>query len=647
MPLFEAISNSLHAIEDTKRKDGLVRIRIVRDASQQTVSDGSGQWGVRPIVDFEVSDNGMGFTSENFTSFCTADSLAKLTRGGKGIGRLLWLKAFDTVEVDSTFFESGSWQRRAFRFVSDTQNAITNHELNSTSTAEHLTTVRLIGFKNPYRDHTRHRPDTIVERIIRHCRLSLLNPSCPTIVVRDDDAQADVDVGSQLKDGKVADLSTVKITVGAKDFDLRIWRVRASEVDCHRLHMCAHGREVSSTPLLKHVASLPAKLPPNNGSSEARVLAYLTGAYLDEHVNPERTGFDFETVHEGDMHDVSQEAILQTVGEEIEKLFQPLIARKRQDTLVRVRSFIESKRPVYRALLPTLDERLPRIDSDIDDDQLDSLLNEQVRKLEVSAEKEFDGLQDGPRMVAEDVYNALWDKIDTAAQVRLCQYVVKRKAVLEALKRVIAKRVNGESYGKEEEVHDLIFPMRRTSDAVPFERWNLWVIDEKLAFHSHLASDLRLDKLEVESQKRPDLLVFNRPAAFVEDDRTPYQSVVIVEFKRPMRENYKAGDLPHEQIQGYIEEIRAKKALTTNGRPISVTEGTRFYGYAICDLTPDLDAALKRQDFSKTPDESGYFKHWSHGNAYLEYISFEKLLRDAESRNLALFHRLGIISTTR
>lgn len=38
----------------------------------------------------------------------------------------------------------------------------------------------------------------------------------------------------------------------------------------------------------------------------------------------------------------------------------------------------------------------------------------------------------------------------------------------------------------------VICPMRYTSDEVSFEEMNLWIIDERLAYHNFLASDKQM-----------------------------------------------------------------------------------------------------------------------------------------------------------
>lgn len=78
----------------------------------------------------------------------------------------------------------------------------------------------------------------------------------------------------------------------------------------------------------------------------------------------------------------------------------------------------------------------------------------------------------------------------------------------------------------DEEGHDLIFPMRVSSDDIDPTQQNLWVVDEKLSYHYYLASDLpfnSMEPLEIDNNKRPDIMVLDNPlpdtpAAFVEGE---------------------------------------------------------------------------------------------------------------------------------
>ena len=44
--------------------------------------------------------------------------------------------------------------------------------------------------------------------------------------------------------------------------------------------------------------------------------------------------------------------------------------------------------------------------------------------------------------------------------------------------------------------YQLIFPMTKTSDDIDYLQHNLWIIDEKLAYHHYLASDMKIKKME-------------------------------------------------------------------------------------------------------------------------------------------------------
>ena len=59
--------------------------------------------------------------------------------------------------------------------------------------------------------------------------------------------------------------------------------------------------------------------------------------------------------------------------------------------------------------------------------------------------------------------------------------------------------------------------MRATSDAVPYEQQNLWIIDERLSYHCFLASDMPLDSVSVlasGSESRPDIMIFDWDTLF-------------------------------------------------------------------------------------------------------------------------------------
>ncbi len=103
MPVFEAVINSIHSIEEKGNIDqGQITLTIIREPQEELDIDGA---SCASILGFKVTDNGCGFNNVNFSSFQTLDSDHKIDKGCRGVGRLLWLKAFDQVNVSSVFLE--------------------------------------------------------------------------------------------------------------------------------------------------------------------------------------------------------------------------------------------------------------------------------------------------------------------------------------------------------------------------------------------------------------------------------------------------------------------------------------------------------------------------------------------------------------
>src|SRR5580704_3076312 len=95
LPLFEAVMNSFQAIKEAKLPSnipGQITIELVRNRQQLDLD-------VPPISGFRIIDNGIGLDDRNYDSFNTAFSPHKLARGGKGLGRFTWLKAFDHAKI--------------------------------------------------------------------------------------------------------------------------------------------------------------------------------------------------------------------------------------------------------------------------------------------------------------------------------------------------------------------------------------------------------------------------------------------------------------------------------------------------------------------------------------------------------------------
>ncbi|WP_254475348.1 hypothetical protein [Bartonella sp. B1098] len=111
-----------------------------------------------------------------------------------------------------------------------------------------------------------------------------------------------------------------------------------------------------------------------------------------------------------------------------------------------------------------------------------------------------------------------------------------------------------------------------------------------------------------------------------------------------MRDDAKSGTEkdPIDQVITYLKKIREGKVRTPKGRPINLEGEVPGYCYIICDLTPRIRDCCIRWDLTQSGDYMGYFGYHKGFKSYIEVISFDKLIADAEKRHQRFFEALGL-----
>jgi hypothetical protein len=129
-----------------------------------------------------------------------------------------------------------------------------------------------------------------------------------------------------------------------------------------------------------------------------------------------------------------------------------------------------------------------------------------------------------------------------------------------------------------------------------------------------------------------------------ESQKLPLASITVIEIKRPMRNDARGGEDrdPIEQALGYLNRIRKGQVTTANGRPIPNSEEVPGYCYVLCDLTSSIVERCEVFDLTISKDHMGYFGFHNKRKAYIEVISFDKLVNSAKERNRAFFDKLGL-----
>jgi hypothetical protein len=379
---------------------------------------------------------------------------------------------------------------------------------------------------------------------------------------------------------------------------------------------------------------------------------------LTQRVNPARTDFDFGPTEDAEVEQASlfaddevrraeiRDECIRYIQEDLAEVIRSINEVKEE----KIRAYVQTEAPQYKILLKYSDQFVDKISPSASKTDIDTALHRELYQREVKMKAE------GSRIIKEaeklDDYEGyherladFMEKYNELGVSALAQYVAHRKILLEFLERAISLDGGDGQYPLEKVVHQLVYPMRFTSEDIPHHEQNLWMIDERLTFHSFLASDKRLsslDRLSSASDKRPDLVIFDEKIVFTEGEH-PINSIITVEFKRPGRDDYTASDNPVMQSFKLIEDIRSG-VFKIKGRSIAVSnDRIPATAYSICDLTPTLKQALKDIDAYATPDNQGYYGFHRGYGVYYEVMDYNKLLSDAKKRNRVFFDKLNLI----
>ena len=654
-PLFEAVVNSIHSIDTILKHgkissmlDGVITIKILRSTQTTSFAD------VKPdIIGFEIIDNGIGFNTDNFISFQTLDTEFKIDLGCRGVGRLLWLKAFNKVTVKSIYEEKGNIFTRSFDF--NAENDIYNEEVNKTPNTKLETSIKLLDIHKNYSKYLRKTAGAISRDLLEHCLWYFIrNGGAPEIFI--DDSGDRISLQKEYDSLMINASDRTSFIIKTRTFEITHVKLKSSLQNKHSIIYSAADRVVKEDSLQGKIPGLFGYL--NDGAENFAYMCILTSDYLTEKVNPERVGFNISETVEGMFaeDEISFTEIRNNAMKIITEYLDQYLTDNKIIGIKRLTDFIDSKAPRYRPILGRLTDNDKIVDPSISDKDLDIKLHSHLMAFESQLLEEGHDLM-VPNEIEnkEDYSKRIDDYLSKASDLKrsdLANYVAHRKVILDLLRKAIKKGSDGK-YSKEDVLHKLIMPMQTVSNALKFEDSNLWLVDERLAFHNFLASDKTLTSIPItnsDSTKEPDLLglsVYDNPLLVNNGDNLPLASITVVEIKRPMRNDAKAGEEkdPIEQALGYLKRVRNGAVTTEAGRPIPNSEQIPGFCYVICDLTPTIKDRCALFNLKITSDKLGYFGYNDNYNAYIEVISFDRLLNMASERNKAFFDKLGLPST--
>ena len=647
-PLVEVIVNAIQAIESKGASDGEIEVITIRSVQKELDNK------IPAVSGFHIKDNGVGFDDDNRDSFDTLYSDYKLSQGGKGFGRFTCLKYFSDLKVESIFESKSGYKLRTFS-MGKGKDIIVNEKTKDSDSCETGTIVSLLNVKQ------KKFPDKKLSTIARVLVERLLpyfiddDYSCPKIILKEEGEGDRIVLNDFISNQLSAQIK--EIPLSARDFDLigndeseyqfyvRLFKFYSPKSQRSKVSLVAHRREVTDTAIHNFIPEFIEEFydksvdGTDNRERNYVVKAYVFGDYLDRHVSLERGGFEFHKdnelvfgVSQTDIEKVAAGIAREAIGEDITARQE----RKKE----RIHNYVEESAPWHRGSLADID--LSSMPYDPSPEEIESRLQKEKFKQEVNIKREVSKLLENSDIdnLKENVPNIV-SQISKTSRNDLVHYIALRKNVLDIFARSLQVDEDG-GYSSEGTVHDIIFPRKGDSEATLFEEHNLWIIDERLNFTNYVSSDNPLNK---GNGDRPDLVAYNKRVMF-RGDNEPSNPVTIFEFKKPQRDDFvnpSSKEDPVQQIVRYVNQVREGKFKTPEGRKILVSDNTPFYGYVVCDLTPKVEKWLDTEkEFKPMPDRLGWFQWRENINLYMEVISWDKVLKDADMRNKIFFHKLGI-----
>lgn len=472
----------------------------------------------------------------------------------------------------------------------------------------------------------------------------------PKIIVKDNEESISLD--DLYEEYMTASAVPDTVMIKGQRFDLIHIKSRPSSNKVHSISYIAASRFVKEESIEQKIPGLYGKL--NDGQNDFIYNCYISSDFLDERVRPERTGLDIVDNAEGLISDVeiSYKDIKEAVLNKTKEFLADYLDSNLKASKERIDEFVSKKAPRYRPIMSRIPEDQLHLDPNISDRDLDLTLHKYLYEIERQILEEGHSIMVPKEHEGTEEYSKRLQKYLSATEdikkSDLANYVSHRKVILDLLESSIQRDQNGK-YAREELLHELIMPLQKESNELRFDDMNLWLLDEKLAFHNYLASDKTLNSMSITDSKsttEPDFLalhVRDNPI-LVSENSLPLASIVVVEIKRPMRNNMKSGekDDPIEQALGYLNRIREGKVTTAQGRPIPNANKLPGFCYIVADLTETLIYRCKMSNLTPTHDGMGYFGFNKEFEVYIEVISFDKLVQSAKERNRAFFDKLGL-----
>ena len=628
-------ANSIQAIEQGKVSNGSIVVRIFW---QDEESLPGVKQAKRKIQNISITDNGIGFTSENIQSFKRLDSTYKSQMFGcLGIGRLLWLKVFEEVEISSVCEEGGKKLFRHFSFdVEKEVSPVCEEQI--ASNEDRKTTVMLKNIRTDFQTRQSVGLDDIAEAVVRQFLFQYVMGKMPKLEITDGEEHCDpAELFREISSTSKPREDQFEVCGHAFTFIQQRLQMKATRKLSSGVFLCAGDRVV-----MKQKTELDPRICDELGSAANPRFVYIglvKSKYLDQHVSPERKTIIFPTKKDACEDELPFEPVETQMVQKLNEFAQDYLRDEfellAKDSVQRLSVFVDTTAPEFKGFVNRMGNKL-FVQKTQNDRSVWDYVNKQFFEYERQTQPAIEKLitADWTNENPEEKIQEIQDKIEPIASRDLARFAARRKYYLDLFHKAMQKNDDGK-YHKEDAVHSLIFPMQRdTTEPDGMDQQNLWLIDERLTFSHFLASDKPFKSLPItdsESRERMDLMAMRLYA--VGDAGRPGE-LSIIEFKRPGRDDYSDDSNPIDQVLDYVDELRAGKLKTVTGEEISNVGNVPIFCYVIAQFTSSLKKQCRNSSLNFNAVHDTYFGMVN--GVYFEIQNLNSVFRKAKERNRAL-----------
>ena len=625
-PLYEAIVNSFQADANE------VKINFKKDKNNH-------------ILSYSIKDNGEGFTDTNLESYLTLWSDLKADIGGLGSGRLLCLKVFDNIYIES--------QTKDFKVEFDFNKNFKISKLDDFNKIEKKSknTYTITKFQNLNEDFVNENGlyNFNLEEIKENIFIKLM----PMFIrFKDEDKEFKIFIEDEKwLDNKQLQNQFKKFNFQDKQFTIKKDLAQFEKIEkkqnvieySFKLYYRIKKTEKNKKDELfqfygasdRYITSFPSGIKIEKLKKGYSGMFCLTSKYFEENrVADSRNKF---IIGLGDNNSASREnpitfpeinKKLSEVLEDILKEHFPDIEEESKN----IRKKIVDKFPHLLRYVKKV-EGLTLSESQIQK-KAEEMFYKETKKTRENVEKFTKNIKEGKKF-DEKKFKEITNHFTQTGVEQLADYIGYRQTIIEMLLEIYEDSINKKIKIDEKDIHNLFMPMGNTNNDLSFHANNIWIFDDKFMSYTYSASDKTIAKIvsdvtgkniedieKYQKDKKPDLVIF------YSDEETNYKDVLLIEFKK-LNGNIDDKEKAINQINRYPRYIRE-----------NINNIRNIYTYTILDIDKELaDGLTMEHGFienafgDKDNHISAYYKYNDKVKAHINVVSFSQLVQDAFKRN--------------